>query len=262
MKKRIMIMAIVAVFSSMALGATINYSEDFTYWNWDTLVPSSVSGVNADSRYWYTYTDNTVFGGVTWSGAPYYKWMLNINQVVDGFSYKNFRLDGTLAADETFTGATAQAYMQNATGLDYSEGLSSKVGIFDESGNGYYGNITRAGTMIIYRLDNGISTLLSENSSGDVPDGNGKTLRLNIENGVVTLSMYYPADETTIYSLTANDTTYDEFTTLALGGYYGYNEQLGIDNIAMTATIVPEPATLTLAMLGLCGWTAIRRNRK
>ena len=256
-------LVMLAACSTMASGATIYYGEDFSSWNWDTSVPTSISSVNGDSRYWHADSDSNIFGGVTWGTAPDFKWMyFNNTPSFNGNAYKDFRLDGTLSSVESFMNPAIQGYMKNDFGGDDDYAIFSRIQVLDESGNGYSGTIARNGSMALYQITAGITTQLSQNDASLVPDGNGKMLMLSVESGVVELGMYYTSDPSTVYSLTANDTTYTNFTTIGFGGYYGWYEHIGLDNVSMTATIVPEPSTLSVCLIGLLGWAAKRRSKQ
>jgi hypothetical protein len=249
-KTMLMTMALMAGLSTMAWSATINYADDFSSWNWDTFIPT-VGGVNANSRYWYDESGNEIFGGVTW-GTPmdYKKLYVNNSGAFNGNAYKNFRLDGTLASTEFFTQAAVSGQFQMDNGVDWDNGLFYRVSVLDPSGNGYVGTVTRAGSMTLYRATGGT---LAEIGTGSGNGGNNRTVGLSVTGGVVTLN-YYNTPGTT-YSVSANDATYQYFTTIGYGGFYGYSERMGIDNVSLNATIVPEPATMVLLGLGgVLGW--------
>lgn len=261
MKKRsLLAMGVLAICTSIVCGATLDYSENFESWDWDVLVPSAVADVNSTSKYWYTDANVQAFGGVAWGGSPYGRWMYFNNSSTTGNAYKNFLLDGTLAVGESFTNPTVSAWMQNVSGGDSDPYLKSRIQVLDAAGNGYMGLIGRAGNMELYSVTAGVTSLLAQNDPA--PDGNGKTLTLSVIDGVVTLGMYYPADPSTVYSISANSTTYNKFTTIAFGAEYFWGEAFGLDNISLSSTIVPEPATLSI-LLGMGGMAVLRRrNRK
>jgi hypothetical protein len=227
-------------FDNVSLNAKVvpaadamTYADNFNLWNWDTPIPA-LSGVNSASKYWYTEEGNTVLGGNMWGAAMDSKYLYVYNNPsFTGNAYKNFRLDNTLSVTDTFTRPTITGRFQNDAGGNDAYWLSFRISVLDSNGNGYIGGVSRAGGIGIYRLDSGTSTLIA---TGGGIGGNTRTISLDVNNGLVTLSYYYTFD--TQYVLSVADATYSQFTTIAFGGEYGYYEHMGIDDVTLDAVFV------------------------
>ena len=95
--------------------------------------------------------------------------------------------------------------------------------------------------------------ILDENSTGGV-----------ISQGPGLLGPYFPsAGGWTTYTgsfttVAGSDHLYIEFDATT-GANSGSTDQMGVDNVVLT--VVPEPATLTLAAMGMVGIWTFRRRR-
>jgi hypothetical protein len=237
-----MLLVMVLSLSSITWGASIHYSDDFSSWGWDTPIPEA-SGVNAASRYWYTEAGNSIFGGVTWY-TPINGKYLFVNSVPSfvGNVFKNFRSDGSLASGEYFTDPLISGKMKMESGNDDDSGLYFRIWVLDAAGNGYMGKITRAGGMTLFRVTEGNQTQIA---TGAGAQGNARTLSLYVRNGVVTLRYYYSPE--TQYTVSADDATYTNFTSIGFGGAFGYYEHIGIDDVSINAKIIPAADALNYA---------------
>jgi PEP-CTERM motif len=97
--------------------------------------------------------------------------------------------------------------------------------------------------------------IFDENSSGGV-----------ISQGPGLLGPYFPsASSWTTYSgsfttVAGSDHLYIEFDATT-GANAGSTDEMGIDNVILSVTPVPEPTTLSLAAMGMFGIWAFRRSR-
>lgn len=97
--------------------------------------------------------------------------------------------------------------------------------------------------------------IFDENASGGV-----------ISQGPGLLGPYFPsASSWTPYSgsfttVAGSDHLYIEFDATT-GANTGSTDQMGVDNVMLSITPVPEPMTLSLAAMGMFGFWAFRRNR-
>jgi hypothetical protein len=87
-----------------------------------------------------------------------------------------------------------------------------------------------------------------------------------ISQGPGLLGPYFPsASGWTTYTgsfttVAASDHLYIEFDA-STGANVGSMDQMGIDNVILSPVVAPEPATLSLAAMGMFGVWAIRRRR-
>jgi hypothetical protein len=242
-----------------SMAASINYADDCnSYPEWASI-PTTPS---AESAYWYTDVAGNYLTSDDWASS------MRLWNVASGMQnanvFRNFRTAGELASDESVGAATVSALMYHGAGGDADPTLFSRIWLLNADGNGYMARVTRPGTMEIVKVTSGVQTQIAYDYDiewgGDVPDGNAKVMSLSADAGVVTLSFYYAGAPGTVYSLSAGDTTYGSFTTIGMGGYYGWGETHTIDDVTFVGTIVPEPATLSL--LSLAGVALMRRARR
>jgi len=127
------------------------------------------------------------------------------------------------------------------------------------------GSVVGAGITVNYSFDllggnqaaGGVDFIhiFDENASGAV-----------ISQGPGLLGPYFPSTSGwTTYTgsfttVAGSDHLYIEFDATT-GANVGSTDQMGIDNVSLSITPVPEPATLSLATLGILGLWAVRRRR-
>ena len=127
------------------------------------------------------------------------------------------------------------------------------------------GSVVGAGITVDYSFDllggnqaaGGVDFIhiFDENSTGGV-----------VSQGPGLLGPYFPsASSWTTYTgsfttVAGSDHLYIEFDATT-GANAGSTDQMGIDNVILSPVTVPEPTTLSLAVIGILGMCAFRRSR-
>jgi hypothetical protein len=221
----------VIFYANPLTGTNLSYNESFDSWTQGYFLPTLF-----DSNYWYCDVASNYLSSSDWWTS---RRLWNFGEqprAKDANCWRDFRASGQLSSNQEIYYPILQALMWNGAGYDDDPNMSSRLWLKDENGNGYMGLINRPGMMEIYRVDNGGLTLIASSNETQIPDGNGKIMKLGVANGVVTLSFHY-SGQSPIYSLEVNDTSYTGFTRIGLGGQYAWSESHSIDDVCLTGVI-------------------------
>ena len=216
---------------------SVNYTETVDGWTESDSVPTTASSA---SRYWYTDVAGSYFASDDWwggqiDGSGNRRFWFTGTGPQSANLWRNFRTGGELAADEYIQSPVLRARLTHGGGDDGNPYLWSRIWLLNENNCGYVGEINRPGRMILSRVDNGVKTQIAADDGSAIPDGNMKLVKLSVAGGVVNLSFNYDGSST-VYSVSAADSTYQGFNLIGVGGSYGWGEQHSIDDIYLKSS--------------------------